>query len=51
VGLLTRGSAFEAFQRAWGQRPNPPAITAAIAIGLARPEFLVKMDAVAVVAE
>jgi len=43
--------AFEAFQRAWGQRPNPPAITVAIVIGLARPEFLVEMDAVAVVAE
>jgi hypothetical protein len=37
--------------RAWGGRPNPSAITAAIAIGLARPEFLVDMDAVAVVAE
>jgi enamine deaminase RidA (YjgF/YER057c/UK114 family) len=40
-----------AFQRAWGQRPDPPAITVAIATGLARPEFLVEIDAVAVVAE
>jgi enamine deaminase RidA (YjgF/YER057c/UK114 family) len=39
--------------RSWqiSRRPNPPAITAAIAIGLARPEFLVEIDAVAVVAE
>ncbi|HOO53805.1 MAG TPA: RidA family protein [Methanothrix sp.] len=42
---------FEAFRKVWGQRPNPPAITAAIVSGLARPEFLVEMDAVAVVAE
>jgi enamine deaminase RidA (YjgF/YER057c/UK114 family) len=39
--------AFEAFQRVWGQRPNPPAITVAFVSGLARPEFLVEMDAVA----
>jgi len=39
--------AFEAFQRAWGTRPDPPAITVA---GLARPVSLVEMD-VAVVAE
>ena len=37
--------AFEAFQRAWDTRPNPPSITMAIVIGLARPEFLVEMDA------
>jgi len=37
--------------KVWGTRPDPPAITVAIAIGLARPEFLVDMDAVAVVAE
>ena len=41
--------AFEAFQRIWGQRPNPPAITMAFVSGLAHPEFLVEMDAVAVV--
>ena len=43
--------AFVAFQRAWDQRPDPPTITAAIAIGLARLELLEEMDAVAVVAE
>ncbi len=40
---------FEAFQRAWGNRPNPPAITAAFVAGLAHPDFLVEMDAIAVV--
>jgi enamine deaminase RidA (YjgF/YER057c/UK114 family) len=40
---------FEAFRKVWGTRPNPPAITAAIVSGLARPEFLVEMDAVVVV--
>lgn len=41
----------EAFVKMWGTRPNPPAITVAIVSGLARPEFLVEMDAVAVVPE
>jgi enamine deaminase RidA (YjgF/YER057c/UK114 family) len=40
---------FEAFQRAWGNHPNPPAITAAFVAGLAHPDFLVEMDAIAVV--
>ncbi|MGH2538144.1 MAG: RidA family protein [Candidatus Promineifilaceae bacterium] len=40
---------FEAFLRAWGGRPNPPAITMAYVAGLARPDFLVEMDAIAVV--
>lgn len=40
---------FEAFMRAWGRRPNPPAITMAFVGGLARPEYLVEIDAVAVV--
>jgi enamine deaminase RidA (YjgF/YER057c/UK114 family) len=35
--------------RAWGGRPNPSAITAAFVSALARPGFLVEMDAVAVV--
>ena len=42
---------FEAFMRAWGNRPNPPAITMAFVSGLARPEYLVEIDAVAVVEE
>lgn len=40
---------FSAFQSAWGHPANPPAITAAFVAGLANPEFLVEMDAVAVV--
>ena len=42
---------FEAFQKFWGDRPNPPAITTAIVSALANPEFLIEMDAVAVVLE
>jgi enamine deaminase RidA (YjgF/YER057c/UK114 family) len=33
----------------WGDRPNPPVITAAAVKGLAHPDFLVEMDAIAVV--
>jgi enamine deaminase RidA (YjgF/YER057c/UK114 family) len=40
---------FGAFQRAWPQTPNPPAITGVFVSGLAHPEFLVEIDAVAVV--
>ena len=42
---------FEVFQRIWGRRPNPPAITMAFVAGLANPDFLVEMDAIAVVPE
>jgi enamine deaminase RidA (YjgF/YER057c/UK114 family) len=40
---------FGAFQRAWPEVPNPPAITGVFVSALAHPEFLVEMDAVAVV--
>lgn len=40
---------FAAFQRAWGDRPNPPAISGIFVVGLAHPDFLVEMDAIAVV--
>lgn len=40
---------FEAFQQFWGRRPNPPAITAMFVSELANPDFLVEMDAIAVV--
>jgi enamine deaminase RidA (YjgF/YER057c/UK114 family) len=40
---------FGAFQNAWPEVPNPPAITMAFVSGLAHPDFLVEMDAVAVV--
>ena len=42
---------FQAFQRVWGQRPNPPTITGVIVAGLANPDFLVEVDAIAVVPE
>lgn len=40
---------FEAFQGVWGRRPNPPAITGVFVPALAHPDFLVEIDAVAVV--
>ena len=41
--------AFEVFQQIWGGRPNPPAITVMFVAGLANPDFLVEMDAIAVI--
>ena len=40
---------FAAFQNAWPEVPNAPAITGVFVSGLAHPDFLVEMDAVAVV--
>src|ERR687892_1795271 len=40
---------YAAFQRVWGDQPNPRVITAAVVKGLAHPDFLVEMDAIAVV--
>ena len=40
---------FEAVQQFWGSRPNPPVVTMAYVSGLANPDFLLEMDAVAVV--
>ena len=40
---------FEVFQQVWAGRPNPPAISMAFVSGLAHPDFLAEMDAVAVV--
>ena len=42
---------FEVFRRVWGQRANPPVITAAMVASLAHPDFLLELDAVAVVPE
>ena len=39
------------FQKVWGNRQNPPAITFAFVAGLANPDFLIEMDAIAVVPE
>ena len=43
--------AFEVFQSIWGRRPNPPAITVMFVFGLANPDFLVEMDAIAIIPE
>ena len=42
---------FDAFRRAWGDRPNPPTVTVLFVAGLANPDFLVEIDAIAVVPE
>src|SRR5215475_10763684 len=40
---------FDAFRRAWGDRPSPPTVTVVFVAGLANPDFLVEIDATAVV--
>ena len=42
---------FAAFQQVWGNRPNPPAISMAFVAALAHPDYLVEIDAIAVVPE
>lgn len=42
---------YEAFQKIWGKRANPPAITVAVVANFANPEFLVEIEAIAVVPE
>ena len=41
--------AFEVSRTAWGGRPSPPAITMLVVAGLANPDFLIEIDAIAVV--
>jgi enamine deaminase RidA (YjgF/YER057c/UK114 family) len=40
---------FEVFQKVWGDRPNPPAISGFFVAALAHPDFLLEIDAIAVV--
>ena len=40
---------FAVFQKVWNQRPNPPAISAIMVAGLANPDYLLEIDAIAVV--
>ncbi len=40
---------FAAFQAAWGNRPNPPTVSMMFVAALANPDFLVEIDAIAVV--
>jgi enamine deaminase RidA (YjgF/YER057c/UK114 family) len=42
-------SGLQVFQRVWGNRPNPPTISSCFVSGLANPDFLLEMDAIAVV--
>lgn len=44
-------SGFGVFQQVWGERPNPPALTVLVVAGLANPEFLAELEAVAIVPE
>jgi enamine deaminase RidA (YjgF/YER057c/UK114 family) len=44
---LQRG--FEAFQQVWGYMPKPPVISMMFVAGLANPDFLIEMEAMAVV--
>lgn len=39
----------EAFQQVWGNKPNPPLITMLFVAGLAHPDYLMGMEAVAVI--
>jgi enamine deaminase RidA (YjgF/YER057c/UK114 family) len=43
--------AFEVFQRVWGERSDPPLITGVFVSGLAQPDYLMELEAVAVVPE
>ena len=53
--LIVEGQSVQAgfaeFQKAWGDRPNPPLVTAAFVAALAHPDFLLEIDAIAVVPE
>jgi enamine deaminase RidA (YjgF/YER057c/UK114 family) len=42
---------YEVFQRVWAGRPNPPAISGMFVSALAHPDFLLEIDAIAVVPE
>lgn len=42
---------FGVFQQVWGQRPNPPLITVLVVAGLANPDFLIELEAVAIIPE
>lgn len=42
---------FEVFQTVWGNRGQPPVITSMFVAGLAHPDFLCEIDAIAVVAD
>lgn len=41
--------AFEVFRRVWGDRPHPPLVTVLFVAGLASPDYLLEIEAIAVV--
>ena len=49
VAGQSAASAFEVFQREWGRKPNPPVVTVLYVSALANPEWLIEIDAIAVV--
>ncbi|KKB80442.1 hypothetical protein VW35_05730 [Devosia soli] len=42
------GAAFAEWMKVWGGRPNPPTVTALRVAGLANPDFLIEIEAQAV---
>lgn len=42
---------YGAFQETWGDLPNPPLVTGAMVSALAHPDYLVEIEAIAVVPE
>lgn len=40
---------FKVFAEVWGERGEPPAVTVAVVSGLAHPDFLVEIEALAVI--
>ncbi len=50
VGDADLRPGFAAWMAVWGGRPNPPAVTGIRVHGLANPEFLVEVEALAVLA-
>ena len=43
-------AAFGAWMQVWGQRSNPPAVTGFFVAGLANPDYLIEIEATAVLA-
>ena len=41
--------ALEVFQHVWGNRPNPPLVTVLFVAALANPDFLLEIEAIAIV--
>jgi len=50
AGDIDIGPGFAAWMRVWGKRPNPPTVVGLRVHGLARPDFLVEIEAMAVLA-